>query len=92
MKTKLKTKKRTLQVIILQTPIIKGISNAISTSKTKKTIAKIKNRRQNAWRDLAKGSKPHSYVLSFSRLYVVLTPKIYPNTIKKKEKKNKTNR
>jgi len=46
---------------------ISGISNTISISKTKKTTASKKNRRENGCRADFLGSNPHSKGESFSR-------------------------
>jgi hypothetical protein len=47
--------------------IIIGRINAISTSKIKKIIAIIKNRKEKGKRDDSEGSNPHSYGDLFSR-------------------------
>lgn len=45
-----------------------GISSTNSTSKIKKTTAKIKNRKEKVSRELLSGSNPHSKDVSVSRV------------------------
>jgi hypothetical protein len=64
-----------LDVEIISGRIGKGSKMAISTSKIRKMIAIMKNRREKGIRDVENGENPHSKGEVFSRSKLVFFPK-----------------